>query len=142
MTHNDETDLQRLSRIVDQLEESDRAIRLLQSHMVDFFDNNPVPMHQINMAGQIVRANKAELAFLGYEKHEYVGHFPAEFYPDRELLAQIMDKVSNDILIWQQPVQIRHKKGHMVSGLLTSSNSENGLTRCITMPTDPPKLDK
>lgn len=141
-TYRDESDLERLAKVVDELDESDRAIRLLQSHMVDFFENNPMPMHQINRQGQIVRANKAELAFLGYERQEYVGHYSAEFYPDRKLLANIMDKVANDILIWQQPVEILHKKGHTVTGTLTSSNSENGLTRCITIPTDPPEQDK
>ena len=132
------SNLEKLALLAGQLEERDKAIRILSEDMWDYFENNTIPMHQVNSEGVIQRANKAELSFLGYTEDEYVGHHPEEFYPDKECLQYILDKLAVGETIWQLPVKIRHKKGHLVYGHLTSSVGPKGLTRCLTMPRDEP----
>jgi PAS domain-containing protein len=44
----------------------------------DFFKNSAIGLHIVSGEGIILRANKAELSFLGYSAEEYIGRHIAE----------------------------------------------------------------
>ena len=119
-----------------ELQMRDQELIELKESMVDYFDNNNVPMHQVSVSGIIVRANKAELHSLGYTAEEYVGHSIAEFHHDKEIVADLLNKLINNEEIWRQDAQMIHKDGHLIDVKITSSRGKGGgLTRCLTMPT-------
>ena len=66
--------------------------RLSQSEeeLNDFFDNASVGMHWVGRTGTILRANRAELAMLGYTSEEYLGRNIAEFHVDADLIRTIL----------------------------------------------------
>ena len=45
----------------------------------DFFENGALPMHVVDANGIVLRANKAELALVGYDAAEYIGRPIAAF---------------------------------------------------------------
>ena len=102
--------------------------------LMDFFENNNVPMHQVNSDGIIVRANKAELDSLGYTKKEYIGKPISNFHKDQDVISDILVKLINNEDIWKQEAAILGKNGKVVNVSITSSRGINGLTRCISIP--------
>ena len=59
----------------------------------DFFENGAVGLHIVSGDGAILRANKAELAMLGYTSDEYVGRHIADFHVDSEAIADILTRL-------------------------------------------------
>lgn len=128
-------DIEKLDRLLGKLERRDAEIIKLKNEMYDYFENNNVPMHQVNTDGIIVRANTAELKLLGYEENDYVGHYVSKFHHDKKLIELLLIKLVNNVEIWQQPAKLIAANGKLVHVLITSSRGKRGLTRCLVMPT-------
>jgi PAS domain S-box-containing protein len=60
----------------------------------DFFENGAIGLHIVSGEGIILRANKAELNFLGYTAEEYVGHHITEFHADAPVIGDILERLS------------------------------------------------
>ena len=60
----------------------------------DFFENGAVALHFVNADGIILHANKAELDLLGYPAAEYVGRHIGDFYPDRDVIDDILGRLA------------------------------------------------
>jgi K+-sensing histidine kinase KdpD len=50
--------------------EAEKALRLSEAELTDFFNNASTPLHCVAADGTIIRANQAELDLLGYKRHE------------------------------------------------------------------------
>ncbi|WP_159719056.1 PAS domain S-box protein, partial [Geminicoccus flavidas] len=59
----------------------------------DFFENGAVALHIVGSDGRIIRANKTELALLGYSAEEYVGRHISEFHADEATINEILDRL-------------------------------------------------
>src|SRR5687767_13159696 len=59
----------------------------------DFFENAAVGLHIVDHRGIIVRANKAELAMLGYRAEEYIGQHISAFHMDPDVIADILARL-------------------------------------------------
>ena len=129
------TDLKKLEELIDELEIRDAEIIQLKDEMWDYFENNNVPMHQVNDKGIIIRANNAELACFGYDREDYVGQPIAKFHEDQEVVASVLQRLIDHVEIWQEPANIIDVNGNVVHITLTSSRGKGGLTRCMSMPT-------
>ena len=102
----------------------------------DFLENAIYPLHKAGPDGTILWANRAELAMLGYEPGEYIGHNIAEFHVDKGLVARILQRLAAGEILREQPAKLLCKNGSTRS-VLVSSNAlyENGKlvsTRCFT----------
>lgn len=77
----------------------------------DFFDNGPIPFHLVGADGTILKANRAELEFLGYPADEYVGRNIAEFYADHFVVEDILARLLRGEILRSYEACMRAKDG-------------------------------
>ncbi|MBT1159285.1 PAS domain S-box protein [Aminobacter anthyllidis] len=103
----------------------------------DFFENGAVALHLVNADGVILHANRAELELLGYPAEDYVGRHLAEFYPDRAVIDDILERLARGERITRYPARMRAHDGSIKHVEITSSaHLQDGKlinTRCFTI---------
>lgn len=103
----------------------------------DFFENSAVGLHIVSGEGIIQRANKAELALLGYTAEEYIGRRIADFHADAPVISDILQKLGSGESLEAYPARLRAKNGDIKHVLITSNGRfEDGRlfdTRCFTI---------
>ena len=87
----------------------------------DFFENGALPLHMVGPDGTILRANKAELALMGYTADGYVGRNIAEFHVDREAIGDILARLTRGEKLEQIPARLRARDGSIRDVRITSS---------------------
>ncbi|WP_074078423.1 PAS domain S-box protein [Microvirga massiliensis] len=112
-------------------------LRRSQQDLEDFFENGAVGLHLVGADGTILRANKAELALLGYSAEEYVGRKISEFHVDPEVIADILKRLLRGERLDRVPARLRAKDGSIRHVLITSSghfrDGKFKNTRCFTV---------
>jgi PAS domain S-box-containing protein len=107
------------------------------SEVEDFFDNGGIGLHLVGPHGTILRANRAELAMLGYSAEEYVGRNIAEFYEDKHVIEDILRRLMRGEKLDKYPASLVAKDGTFRHVLITSSaqfrDGEFINTRCFTL---------
>jgi PAS domain S-box-containing protein len=113
-----------------------QALRARQDEIEDFFENGSMPLHIVSAEGIILRANKAELAMLGYRPDEYIGQPITSFHADAETIGDILLTLSACRRLDRRPARLKAKDGSIRHVLITSSpRVEDGQfvnTRCFT----------
>lgn len=104
----------------------------------DFFENGAVGLHLVGPDGSILRANRAELAMLGYEPEEYIGRPIADFHADPEAIADILARLSRGETLDKYAARLRAKDGSIRHVLISSSvcfdpTGQFRNTRCFTI---------
>ena len=121
--------------VTDQLK-AEEELRRSERNLSDFFENANVGLHWVNPDGIILRANKAELEMLGYNREEYVGHHVAEFHDDPGRIHDILERLKRGERINNSPARLRCRDGGIRDVEIASSVLwENGQfihTRCFT----------
>jgi PAS domain S-box-containing protein len=111
--------------------------RTSRRDLEDFFENAVIPMHLVGPDGTILRANRAELALLGYAREEYVGRNIAEFHADRAAIDSILASLLRGEILDGYPARLRAKDGTTKYVLINSSvrfeNGEPVHTRCVSL---------
>ncbi|WEX08967.1 PAS domain S-box protein [Chelativorans sp. AA-79] len=114
----------------------EEEVRRKSADLEDFFENSAIGLHIVSGDGIIQRANKAELALLGYTAEEYIGRHIAEFHADAPVIGDILQKLSCGEKLDRYPARLRAKNGSFKHVLITSnSRFEEGKfvnTRCFT----------
>ncbi|RUX23787.1 PAS domain S-box protein [Mesorhizobium sp. M7A.F.Ca.US.011.01.1.1] len=77
----------------------------------DFFENGAVALDLISADGLIFHANKAELDLFGYPAEDYVGRHVADFYLERDLINDIVSRLTRDEKITRYPARLRARDG-------------------------------
>lgn len=102
----------------------------------DFFDNAPLGLHIVAADRTILRANRAELALLGYGHEEYVGRKIGEFHADQPVIEDILRRLAGGEQLDRHPARLHAKDGSIKHVLLTSNalfrDGEFVSTRCFT----------
>ena len=115
---------------------SELALEASERELADFFENATVGLHWVGPDGTILRANRAELELLGYEREEYVGRHIAEFHADQEVIGEILRCLSAGEALRDFPSRLRCKDGTVKDVLIDSSVLWEGdrfvHTRCFT----------
>jgi PAS domain S-box-containing protein len=116
--------------------ELEDTIQKKNADLEDFFENSAIGLHIVGGDGIIQRANKAELALLGYAADEYLGRHIAEFHVDAPVIGDILHKLSSGEKLDRYPARLRAKDGSIKQVLITSnSRFQDGKfisTRCFT----------
>ena len=73
--------------------QAEQALRRSERELADFFENATVGLHWVGPDGTILRANRAELDLLGYDREEYVGRHIAEFHADQAVIGDILRRL-------------------------------------------------
>ena len=87
----------------------------------DFFENGSVPMHWVGADGTILRANRAELELLGYERDEYIGRHIADFHVDAGAIADILTRLGRHEIIRDYDARLRCKDGSVKHVVIDAS---------------------
>ncbi|MBT2338429.1 PAS domain S-box protein [Pseudomonas fluorescens] len=112
-------------------------LRRKSADLEDFFENSAVGLHIVSGEGIILRANKAELALLGYSADEYIGRPITEFHLDEPVIGDILHKLGSGDCLESYPARLRAKDGSIKYVNITSNGRfEDGKlfnTRCFTI---------
>ncbi|HWI38794.1 MAG TPA: PAS domain S-box protein [Burkholderiales bacterium] len=112
------------------------ALSESERDLADFFENAAIPLHWVDGNGTILRANRAELEFLGYSADEYVGHNIAEFHADSDVVCGILDRLTRGDTLRDEPARMRAKDGSVKPVRITSNvqwkDGQFVHTRCVT----------
>jgi PAS domain S-box-containing protein len=115
---------------------AEEDVRQKGADLDDFFENSAIGLHIVSGDGIIRRANKAELALLGYSSEEYIGRPIADFHADAPVIGDILNKLSCGEKLDRYPARLRAKDGSIKHVLITSnSRFQDGKfvnTRCFT----------
>ena len=87
------------------------ALERSERELADFFENAPVPLHWVGADGTIMRANRAELALLGYAADEYIGRHIAEFHVDEPVVAEMLERLTSGETLSGFQARLRCKDG-------------------------------
>lgn len=71
-----------------------RELERNRTELSDFFDNAVVGLNWTTPAGIIIKANRSELNLLGYPESKYVGRNIEEFYVDKSVSREILERLS------------------------------------------------
>lgn len=122
-------DISESRRIQQQLKQS-------ESDLSDFFENATIGLHWVGPDGIILRANQADMDLVGYSPDEYIGRHIAEFHVDRNVIDDILRRLTAGEKIANHPAQLRCKDGSIRHVLIDSSvlwdNGRFVHTRCFT----------
>ena len=120
-----------------ELHKANEQLQRQQQDLEDFFENGAVALHLVGSDGTIVRANKAELALLGYTAEEYVGRNVSDFHADADVIADILDRLKRGEKLDKYPARLRAKDGSIRQVLITSNvqfrDGQFLNTRCFTI---------
>ncbi len=118
---------------------SDNAIDCLRQRerkLADFVDNATIGLHWVGADGIIIWANKTELELLGYAPEEYIGRHIAEFHADREVIDDILGRLTANEELRDYEARLRCKDGSIKHVHINSNvYREDGAfvhTRCFT----------
>lgn len=121
---------------VTERKEMEAKLRRSEQDLADFFDNAAAGLHWVGQDGTVLRANRFEMEMLGYSPEEYIGRNIVEFHADREVIDDILQRLSRGETLHNHEARLRCKDG-TIKQVLISSNvlwDENRFihTRCIT----------
>jgi PAS domain S-box-containing protein len=111
-------------------------LRRRERELSDFIENASVGLHWVGADGTILWANQAELDLLGYTREEYIGRSITEFHADRDVISDILRRLTNKETLQDYEARLKCKDGS-VRHVLINSNvmwEEDRFvhTRCFT----------
>jgi PAS domain S-box-containing protein len=113
-----------------------QALQEREAQLNDFLENAVIGMHWVAQDGTILWANKAELSLLGYEPDEYIGHHISEFHADAPVIADILQRLTNNEELQDYEARLRCKDGSLRDVRIDSNvyrrNGRFVHTRCFT----------
>ncbi|WP_293098688.1 PAS domain S-box protein [Moorena sp. SIOASIH] len=108
----------------------------VDQELLDFLENGCVGLHCVDSNGIILWANQAELDLLGYNAQEYIGHHIAEFYPEQEVIEDILARLTVKQTLKNYEARLLCKDGSIRHVLINSNvlwkNGKFVHTRCFT----------
>ena len=112
-----------------------QAFHETEAELKDFLENAVIGMHWVAADGTILWANKAELALVGYEPDEYIGHHLSEFHPDGPVIEDILQHLSRNEELHDYESRLSCKDGSIRHVRIDSNvfmrNGEFVHTRCF-----------
>ncbi|MEP6995049.1 MAG: PAS domain S-box protein [Acidobacteriota bacterium] len=125
-----------IMRDITQRKEVEAQVLHQKEELKDFVENAPVGLHWVGPDGTILWVNQAELDMLGYSREEYVGRHIADFHADRDVIEDILRRLSVGETLRQYEARLRCKDGSTrVVQIRSNVKWENGRfvhTRCFT----------
>jgi PAS domain S-box-containing protein len=116
--------------------QSQEQLRDSEEELIDFFENATIGLHWVGPDGTILRANRAELELLGYDKEEYIGRKISEFHVENDVICDILTRLQAGQKLTDYPSSLRCKDGSIKDVLIDSNvmwKDERFIhTRCFT----------
>ncbi len=107
-----------------------------EQELSDFVNNGAMGLHWVRADGIIVWANQAELELLGYSHEEYIGHHISEFHADKEVIDDILRRLTANETLYDYEARLLCKDGSIKHVLIDSNvywkDGQFIHTRCFT----------
>jgi PAS domain S-box-containing protein len=87
------------------------SLEASQQGISDFIENALIGMHWVDIHGDLVWVNQAELDMFGYDRSQYIGQPLINFHVDRPKLTDLLERVSRNESIRGCEAQIYCKDG-------------------------------
>ena len=111
-------------------------LRRRERELTDFIENASLGLHWVGADGTILWANQAELDLLGYAREEYIGRSITEFHADRDVIDDILCRLTNRETLHNYEARLRCRDGSVRHVLINSNVLWDGErfvhTRCFT----------
>lgn len=124
-----ETELARRTLLEQRICEADAELQ-------DCLDHAPEAIHRVGSDGTILWTNQAELSMLGYPREEYVGRNVADFHVDRDVIDDMLARLTRGETLRDCAARLRCKDGSIRNVLVNSNvlwrDGEFVHTRCFT----------
>jgi PAS domain-containing protein len=114
----------------------------------DFFDNAPVGVHFVGLNGVMMRANRAEVALLGYqdEPGSYIGCHVRHIHHETAVVEMLLQRLVEGFPVISQPAYLKRRDKQLEAVLIYSGLRLKGgkfqNTRCFLFsdpsPSKPP----
>jgi PAS domain S-box-containing protein len=121
---------------INERKRAQQALEESENELKDYLENAVIGMHWVAADGTILWANKAELALVGYERDEYIGHHISEFHADSDVIQDILARMGRNEQLHGYESQIRRKDGSLRHVRIDSNafmrNGQFAHTRCFT----------
>ena len=115
---------------------AEQKLRRREQELSDFMESATVGLHWVGPDGIIIWANRAELELLGYEREEYFGRHISEFHDDKEVIKDILRRLSSGEELKAYEARLRCKDGSIRYVHINSNVYWEGgqfiHTRCFT----------
>jgi PAS domain S-box-containing protein len=89
----------------------DVALEASQQGISDFIENALIGMHWVDIHGDLVWVNQAELNMFGYDRSQYIGQPLINFHVDRAKVSDILQRLLKDETIKGYEAQVYCKDG-------------------------------
>lgn len=113
-----------------------KQLKQREKELSDFVENAPIGLHWVGPDGKILWANQAELDLLGYSCEEYIGHHIGEFHADKEVIGDILRRLTAKETLHNYEARLRCKDGSIKYVLIDSNvfweDDKFIHTRCFT----------
>jgi PAS domain S-box-containing protein len=134
---------QRLHAVLSEQRRTEEALRHSERQLRDVLENAAEGIHLVRPDGIILWANQAELDLLGYTANEYVGHHITEFHVDRDVVEDMLARLTRGETLREHEARMRRKDGAIRYVLVNSnvlwSDGQFVHTRCFTKDITPLK---
>jgi PAS domain S-box-containing protein len=131
-----ENEIRHRQELENALREALAQRRRAEEDLRDFVESAVEGLHRASPDGTILWANQAELDLLGYAREAYVAHHIAEFYADRDVVDNILERLARNEIIRNCEVRLRCKDGSIRQALIHANalweDGEFIHTRCFT----------
>jgi PAS domain S-box-containing protein len=90
-----------------------QTLQLRESELRDFLENAAIGIHWLAPDGTILWANRSELALLGYQSQQYIGHDFSEFAEDAGAVSTMLWRLRNRESIRGYELRLRASDGSL-----------------------------
>jgi two-component system, cell cycle sensor histidine kinase and response regulator CckA len=101
--------------------DAEAALRRSQMELADFFENATIGLNWIGPDGVVQRANRAQLAMLGYAASEYVGRRFAELQADPAVADAMLARLGAREVVRELPSRMRCSDGDLRDVVIDAS---------------------
>ena len=102
---------QEAAEALDRQLEAEAALQRGQAELADFFENATIGLSWLGPDGVVVRANRAQLAMLGYDASEYIGRPFADFHADAAVAEALRARLAAREVVQEVPSRMRGHDG-------------------------------
>ena len=116
--------------------QAEEELKEKKEELTDFIENAAVPLHWVDGNGIILWANQCELDLLGYSCEEYIGQPIARIHADRDVIEDILQRLTRQETLHNYEARLRCKDGSMRYVYINSNVFERAgrfaHTRCFS----------
>jgi PAS domain S-box-containing protein len=122
LRHRSEAELRKSHEELERrVAERTAELRQHEEELADFFENATVGLLIVGPDGTVLRANRAEVAMLGYTPEEYVGRQITSFYEDPLRGTEFLWRLNNRETLEDYLAVLRHRDGSVRHVLVNAS---------------------